>query len=138
VKQRKGKDDNDRAKASGHVSIQDKPAPKEQGGKSSVMTGTGERGEYRGPEQKATLEGNVVLHYSAETLAEPATITGARADIDMKADRAIIHGSADRQAKAILKPKGQPPAEGQQPTPPEPIQLTSDTMTRDGQKHTFT
>jgi len=135
VKRRPGEQSQmDWAKARGHVYLEEKA---QTASAPPVLTGTGERGEYHDQEQTATLEDNVVLHYGSMSLAEPATITGARADIDMKVDRAVVHRSPERQVRTLVKPKGRPPATGEPETPPEPIELTSDEVTRDGKARTF-
>jgi lipopolysaccharide transport protein LptA len=126
--------------ATGHVSVEEKGqtggAGSSQGSQQVTMTGTSDSGDYDEQSQKMALIGNVVLHYTSASLAEPALITGARADMDMKADQAVIVRSPQHQVKAVLKPKGKPPVEGQPATPPEAVELHADRMTRDGKTDT--
>jgi lipopolysaccharide transport protein LptA len=138
------------AKATGNVKLQSK------GEEGRRMTGTGEEGEYFEQEQKANLVGNVVLHFVSPSLEEPATITGARADVDLKTQQAVVSRAPREQVRTIVRPKnraggstapmrenGNPPAQQAPPggssgsAPSEPIELTSDRVEADGRANSY-
>ena len=82
---------------------------------------------YRVMEQKAELDGGVVLHQTSPKLAKPAQVTGSRVDLDLSTKQNIVHRSKDAQAKVHLDPIGK---EGQ--PAPEAIDLIGDRIEMNG------
>jgi len=85
------------------------------------VVGRGQKMEFSEAEQKANLQGNVVVHLSSPRLAKPAVLTGARVDLDLKSQKNTIVRGADAQAKVHVEPKGE---EGK--PNPEPVDLVAD------------
>ena len=126
-----------------------------KGDEGRTMTGTGEEGEYLrteadGPTWSATSSSS----FMSPSLAEPATITGARADVDLKTQQAVVNRAPREPVKTIIRPKGKPgtstapmpeslagtgwhPGGAGAAAPPEPIELTSNRVEADGRANSF-
>jgi lipopolysaccharide transport protein LptA len=80
----------------------------------TVMTADSKELDYFEIEQKANLEGDVILRQDSPRLAKPMVVTGNRVEMDLKAKKNVIHRGPAAQARAQVQPKGkegQPPAE---------------------------
>jgi lipopolysaccharide transport protein LptA len=110
------------AKCVGNVYVE-KRKPEEN----SVMTGRGQTLDYSETEQKADLQGDVVVQQSSPRLAKPAVITGSRVDMNLATEENVVHRSEKEQAKVHIEPKGQP----DEPAP-EPVDLIADRIDMKG------
>jgi len=117
----------DWARCEGKVVVEKKNAEE-----NTSMRATGQTLNYSETEQKASLEGDVVAHLSSPRLAKPATITGAKVDMDLKTQKNVVVRSPGAQAKVHVEPKGQ---EGK-PTP-EPLDLMADRIEMNGQTQEY-
>jgi lipopolysaccharide transport protein LptA len=98
----------------------------------TTLDGTGKVMEYFETEQKANLQGGVVLHQGSEKLAKPAVITGERADLNLKTKENVVTRKKDEQAKAHIEPKGEP---GE--PEPEPVDLIGNEIRMNSETQTY-
>lgn len=116
------------AKCAGTVTV-DKKNPED----GTTMTGTGDLLEYFDKQQKANLQGDVVVRQESPKLAKPAIITGSRVDLDLAKKVNVVKRSAGEQAKVHLEPKGE---EGK--PIPEPVDLLGNEIQMNSETQEYT
>ncbi len=103
-----------------------------------IMSATGAEGEYRELAQTANLTGGVTLRYEGANLNQPAVMTGARADMNLKAETSVVTRAQSAPVKVVVTPKPKPPAAGQPaPATPEPVELYADRIESDAKANTY-